>query len=40
MSNIHWQMAGAMIAVAPLVVAFFLFQRQFIQGIALSGLKQ
>ncbi len=40
MSNIHWQMAGATVAVAPLIVAFFFFQRQFIQGIALTGLKQ
>ena len=40
MSNIHWQMAGSMIAVVPLIVAFLLFQRQFIQGIALTGLKQ
>jgi len=40
MSNIHWQMAGAVIAVVPLVIAFFLFQKQFIQGIALTGLKQ
>lgn len=40
MSNIHWQMAGAVVAVAPLLIAFFFFQRQFIQGIALTGLKQ
>jgi multiple sugar transport system permease protein len=40
MSNIHWQMAGAVVAVAPLIIAFFFFQRQFIQGITLSGLKQ
>lgn len=39
-ANIHWQMAGATVAVAPLLVAFFLFQRQFIQGIALTGLKE
>lgn len=38
-ANIHWQMAGATVAVAPLLVAFLLFQRQFIQGIALTGLK-
>lgn len=40
MSNIHWQMAGAVVAVAPLIIAFFFFQRQFIQGITLTGLKQ
>jgi multiple sugar transport system permease protein len=39
MSNIHWQMAGAVVAAAPLLIAFLLFQRQFIQGIALTGLK-
>ncbi len=39
-ANIHWQMAGATVAVAPLLVAFFIFQRQFIQGIALTGLKE
>lgn len=39
-ANIHWQMAGATVAVAPLLVAFFVFQRQFIQGIALTGLKE
>lgn len=39
MSNIHWQMAGAVVAAAPLIGAFLLFQRQFIQGIALTGLK-
>lgn len=38
-ANIHWQMAGATIAVAPLLIAFLIFQRQFIQGIALTGLK-
>ncbi len=39
MSNVHWQMAGAVVAVTPLLVAFFFFQRQFIQGITLTGLK-
>lgn len=40
MSYPHWQMAGALLAVAPLIIAFFLFQRQFIQGIAMTGMKQ
>lgn len=40
MSYVHWQMAGALIAIVPLIVVFFLFQRQFIQGIALTGMKQ
>ena len=39
-ANIHWQMAGATVAVAPLLVAFLVFQRQSIQGIALTGLKE
>ena len=33
------QMAGAVLAVVPLVVIFFLFQKQFIEGVAQSGIK-
>ena len=33
------QMAGAVLAVLPLVVMFFLFQKQFIEGVAQSGIK-
>jgi ABC-type glycerol-3-phosphate transport system permease component len=32
-------MAISAIAMIPLIVIFFLFQRAFIRGIALSGLK-
>ena len=32
-------MAGSVIATLPMVVVFMIFQRRFIQGIALSGLK-
>jgi len=32
-------MAGAVLSVIPLVVIFAIFQKQFIQGIAFSGLK-
>ena len=32
-------MAGSLMATVPLIVVFLLFQRQFISGIALSGLK-
>jgi multiple sugar transport system permease protein len=32
-------MAGSVIATLPMVVVFIVFQRQFIQGIALSGVK-
>ena len=33
-------MAGASLAVAPLVLAFLSIQRYFIQGIAVTGLKE
>ena len=33
------QMAGAVLAVLPLVVIFFIFQKQFIEGVAQSGIK-
>jgi multiple sugar transport system permease protein len=32
-------MAGSVIATLPMIVVFIIFQRQFIQGIALSGVK-
>ena len=31
--------AGVVIAVLPLIVLFVIFQRQFVQGIAHSGIK-
>lgn len=37
--NIHWQMAGAVIAVAPVLVVFLFMQRQFIEGITMTGIK-
>jgi multiple sugar transport system permease protein len=37
--NTHWQMAGATIAILPLVIVFLVFQRHFIRGIAMTGLK-
>jgi multiple sugar transport system permease protein len=33
------KMAAATIIVAPLVVAFLLAQRRFIEGITLTGMK-
>ena len=33
------QMAGAELAVIPLVVIFFIFQKQFIESVATSGIK-
>ncbi|GFP43956.1 hypothetical protein HKBW3C_03085, partial [Candidatus Hakubella thermalkaliphila] len=38
-TNIHWQMTGALIATIPLLVAFFILQKQFVEGIALTGMK-
>jgi len=32
-------MAGAVIASCPVLLVFLIFQKQFIQGVALSGLK-
>ena len=31
--------AGSVIATLPMIVVFLIFQRRFIQGIAVSGLK-
>lgn len=33
-------MAGALVSIAPMMLVFFLAQRQFIEGIALSGVKR
>jgi multiple sugar transport system permease protein len=33
-------MSGALISILPLVIVFFIAQKQFIEGIALSGLKR
>ncbi len=35
----HLQMAGAVIAILPIVLVYFFTQRQFTEGIATSGLK-
>lgn len=32
-------MAGAVMASLPLIIVFFIFQKQFIEGIAMSGIK-
>jgi multiple sugar transport system permease protein len=32
-------MAGSVMATLPVLVAFLLFQRYFVRGIAISGLK-
>lgn len=36
---IHLQMAASTMVVAPIIILFFFAQKQFIQGIATSGLK-
>ena len=38
-SNYPDLMAASLIATVPLIVAFVLFQRQFVEGLALSGRK-
>jgi len=35
----HYVMAGAVITVLPVIVVFFIFQKQIIKGITLTGLK-
>ncbi|MEF9840299.1 MAG: carbohydrate ABC transporter permease [Lachnospiraceae bacterium] len=38
-TNYPAQMAGAVMAVIPMVVLFFIFQKQFIEGVAHTGVK-
>lgn len=38
-TQFHLLMAGSVLAMAPVVILFFFAQRQFIQGITLTGLK-
>lgn len=33
-------MAGALVSIIPVMAIFFVAQRQFIEGIALSGVKR
>ena len=33
-------MVGSLLALIPVLVVFLIFQRQFIQGVINSGLKQ
>jgi len=35
----HWLMAASLVVILPCVVMFFIFQRYFIQGIVISGVK-
>lgn len=36
----NMQMAGAMVSILPVLVIFFVFQRQIVQSLASSGLKE
>ena len=38
-TNYPVQMAGAVLAVIPMIVVFIIFQKQFIEGVAQSGIK-
>jgi ABC-type glycerol-3-phosphate transport system permease component len=38
-TQFHLMMAISVVAVLPILVAFFIAQKYFIQGIALTGLK-
>jgi multiple sugar transport system permease protein len=38
-TDYHLMMAGALLMTAPMIVAFFLAQKHFIRGIALTGIK-
>ena len=33
------QMAGAVMVVLPMILLFFIFQKQFIEGVARAGMK-
>jgi ABC-type glycerol-3-phosphate transport system permease component len=33
-------MAGALLSILPLLIVFFFAQKQFIEGISLSGVKR
>jgi multiple sugar transport system permease protein len=32
-------MAGSVVGALPLIIVFFIFQKQFVQGISLAGSK-
>lgn len=38
-TEVHLQMAGAVIATAPVLLLYFLIQKEFTEGISMSGLK-
>lgn len=38
-TDLHYMMAGGVMMVLPIIIVFFVAQKYFIQGIALSGIK-
>ena len=36
----NMQMAGAMVSILPVLILFFIFQKQIVQSLATSGLKE
>lgn len=36
----HYLMSATVMATVPLLIVFFLAQRQFIEGVAMTGLKE
>lgn len=38
-TNYPGQMAGAVMSVIPMIILFFIFQKQFIEGVAQTGIK-
>jgi multiple sugar transport system permease protein len=38
-AQLHYMMAGSLMAIAPIIALFFAVQKQLIEGIALSGMK-
>lgn len=38
-TNYPGQMAGAVMSVVPMIILFFIFQKQFIEGVAQTGIK-
>lgn len=38
-AEIHLQMAGAVIAIVPILLTYLIVQKEFVEGIALSGVK-
>jgi len=38
-AHVHLQMAGSVITLLPILILYFLVQKQFIEGVAHTGLK-